>query len=93
MAITIVQERKKQRYLIAALAVIIFIILLVVGKGFLGKKTAVLQPPQAPVIYVLPKTEIDWQVLDDIRAQSLQLFEEIGALEGKFGRENPFVPY
>lgn len=93
MAITIVQERKKQKYLIAALAVIVFVILLVVGKGFLSRKTAVSQPPQAPVIYVLPKTEIDWQILDDIRAQSSQLFEEISALEGKFGRENPFIPY
>ena len=93
MAITIVQERKKQRYLILALAMIIFAILAVVWWGFSRRQGSVSVPSVPEVVYALPKTEIDWQMLEDLRAESLQPFEGISAFEGQFGRENPFVSY
>lgn len=93
MAITITQERKKQRYLILALAMMIFTILLVVWWGFFRGEKAVFIPVGPPVIYALPEIKIDWQSLENIRSEIPKPFEEISAFGGKFGRKNPFTPY
>ncbi|MBI2041571.1 MAG: hypothetical protein HYT20_00945 [Candidatus Nealsonbacteria bacterium] len=94
MAITITQDRKKQRYLLLALAAIIFAVLLVVWLGFFGKKGGTPQLSSSPVaVYAVPKIEIDWQALDNLRAESLKPFEEITPLKGDLGRKNPFTPY
>ncbi len=93
MAITIIQERKKQRYLLLALAFIILAILLVVWLGFLRNKEPGSISMSPAVVYAAPDVNIDWQMLDGLRGEALQPFEEIGAFEGSFGRENPFEPY
>lgn len=92
MAITIVQERKKQRYLISVLALIIFAILAVIWFGFFREESVSL-PSVPTVIYVLPEVEIDWQMLEDLRSQPAYSFQEISTFEGSFGRDNPFIPY
>ena len=92
MAITIIQERKKQRYLTLIFALIIFAILAVVWLGF-SRRQGVSPPQVSGTVYILPEANIDWQMLEDIRRSSLQPLEEISAFEGQFGRENPFSPY
>lgn len=94
MVITIIQERKKQRYLVLVLALIIFVILFVVWLGFFRKTKSSVVLPSVPVsIYTIPKVEIDWQFLDRLRSQTSQPFEETAPFQGDFGRKNPFITY
>lgn len=92
MAITIIQERKKQRYLILALAAIIFAILFVVWLGF-SKKKGEASPVSVPAVYTIPEIYIDRQLLDALRAKNFGIFEEIVPFEKEFGRKNPFTPF
>jgi len=92
MAITILQERKKQRYTALALAAIIFTILLIVWLGF-SKKQEEASPASAPAVYAIPKIGIDRQLLDILRAKNFGVFEEIVPFEKEFGRKNPFIPF
>jgi len=91
MAITFLQEKKKQRYLMLILVAAIFVILFVVWQGFLQKKET-LPTPVTPV--VTPTTvKIDWPTLEDPQLKILKLFEEIGEFKEEIGRANPFLPY
>ena len=92
MAITITQEKKRQRYLVLALVVIIFAIIFIVWRGFLQKERGdLLLPP--PVVYTIPEVKIDWQLLEEIQKISPGPFKEISAFQNDFGRTNPFTPY
>ena len=93
MVITITQEKKRQRYLLLALALIIFAILLVVWLGFFRKEESVLALSVPAAAYLAPEAEIDWQTLDELQRENLRPFKEIGAFKQEFGRENPFTPY
>jgi len=93
MAITITQERKKQRYLILVFALMIFITLFIVWWGFSSGKENLFSSAVSSTVYVFPEIEIDWGLLEDISGKKFQPFEEISAFEGEFGRENPFTHY
>lgn len=93
MAITIAQDKKKQRYLLLAIALIVIFTLAIVWFGFLRKQKVVSPPPTTAVVYAIPKVEIDWQILESIRSEKLLPFGEISAFQGNFGRKNPFTPY
>ena len=91
MAITFLQAKKQQRYLVLTLALVIFAILIIVWQGFLkGKEVPVnpLEPLLAP-----EKVSIDWPTLKDPKVVVLQTFEQILPFEGKIGRKNPFLTY
>jgi len=92
MAITFLQAKKRQRYLVLTLALAIFVILIIVWQGFLKGKEApekTLTPLLAP-----EKVLIDWQTLKDPRVAALQTFEQTLPFEGEVSRrENPFIPY
>ncbi len=75
-----------------ALAAIIFAILFVVWLGFSKKKEGAL-PASAPAVYVIPKIDIDRQLLDILSAKNFGIFEEIVPFEKEFGRKNPFIPF
>ncbi len=91
MAITFLQAKKRQRYLLLILVLIVFAILIIVWQGFLKGKEA----PVTPVASLLApeKITIDWQILEDPRVAALQTFEQILPFEDKVGRENPFILY
>lgn len=93
MAITITQERKKQRYLMLALALVICGIIFMVWWGFFRGEEEVAMPLNQPIIYAPPQVAINWQLLKDIRGQFIRPFEEISEFKGEFGRTNPFMPY
>lgn len=95
MAITIIQEKKKQRYLMLAAAVVIFATLAVIWFGFIQGKKKVSQPQLGGTVYAIPKVDIDWQMLESIQGQEeiLYPFKEIRSFEDNFGRKNPFVSY
>lgn len=92
MVITFVEKRRRLRYLIPALVIIILITVLVWWRGFFAEKG----PAVSPVIEVevsTPKIEIDFATLKNPLLEELQPLEPIPALEGEVGRENPFIPY
>lgn len=93
MAITIIQEKKKQRYMLLALAAVIFGILFVVWFGFSAKKKQGVLQPDSQAVYAVPKIEIDKQILEEFGSKILSPFEEIKPFDREFGRKNPFIPY
>ena len=91
MAITFLQEKKRQRYLLLILALIIFAILIIVWQSFFRTQEPSLTPLATPV--VPQEIIIDWSTLQVPQLAELQAFEEIVPFEGKVGRKNPFIPY
>ena len=89
MAITLLQERKKQRNLIFVLLIVIILgIFAVAWQGFILKPA--LSPPETSKVREI---KINFEALKSPLLQELQVFEEISHLEEKIGRENPFLPY
>lgn len=92
MAQTIVQDQKKQRYMILVLALIICAILAVVWLGFLRPQPTSTTPPISTVLNK-SKVKVDWGTLENEQIKALQLFMDIPAYEDEIGRENPFISY
>lgn len=90
MAITFVEKRKRQRYLIPALAALIFVLAIVIWQGFfVERELPALPPPETAA----PKIEINFEILQHPLLEKLQPFPEIEPFEEELGRENPFTPY
>ena len=88
MAVTFIESRKRQKYLIFILVVVIFGIAFLIWNYFLAK-------PKLPFFKPLPPPEIkiNFEILKSPTLDELQLFEEILPFEEEIGRENPFTPY
>jgi len=90
MAITFIQEKKKQRYLLVILGAVVLSTLAVIWWSFSGGE---MPQPAVPQIVSLPEVVINFDVLKSPQLEELQAFEEIPAFEDKIGRNNPFTPY
>jgi len=94
MAITITQTKKRQRYMLIILAAVVLATIALVWFGFLGKRQEPVSQPLSPEgIYAIPKVDIDWQMLEEIKEETSSPFKSISAFEDDFGRKNPFIPY
>lgn len=91
MAITFLQAKKRQRYLLLVSVLVIIATLIIVWQGFLKREEA----PLSPIIPALTpqKVLIDWPTLKDPEIETFKSFEPILPFEGEIGRENPFIPY
>ncbi len=90
MAITFLQRRKIQRYLIPIFIIVILITAIVIWSGFFRKA----EPIEPEKILIPPKkVEVDFEVLKSPTLEELEPFEEISPFEEEIGRENPFIPY
>lgn len=89
MAITFIQEKKKQKYLLLAFGAILVIIIIIILIGF-GRDKIVVSVPQLP-----PKKtiSINFNVLENPILKELSPFEEISPFGDEKGRGNPFLPY
>lgn len=92
MAVTFVEERKRQKKLLTAFGFLIVIIIVVLAQGFL-KRLVTESIGIKPVVSSFRKVEIDFTILESQDVKDLESFEEIKPFEDKLGRENPFVPY
>jgi len=90
MAITFLQAKKRQRYLIFILAFVALATLIIIWQGFFKKTEIHIVPISMPYA---KKVIINWQILKDQRIIELQAFEETLPFDGEVGRDNPFVPY
>ncbi len=89
MAITFIQERKKQKYLFVIFILLILTIIFIFQlKPF--AKTELTVSPQA---FEAKKVRINLEALKNPAIEELQSFEEIPQFEEEIGRENPFLPY
>lgn len=95
MAITFLEQRKRQQYMIPLLVLMLLITFFVIWYG-------VLKPQQPAVVTftseetlpsALKKVEIDFNFLKNITSDKFQLFETIPTFEKEAGRENPFIPF
>jgi len=92
MAITFVEERKKQKKLLLVFGFVVAITVVVLVQGLVKRI------PPSPItgreiIPTFKKIEIDFTILENNNLKDLEPFEEIKPFEGKIGRENPFLPY
>jgi len=91
MAITFLEKRKRLKSLIPIFVIIIFIIGIVIWRGFLAKeKPSIIEEISKPAVKEL---EIDFPALESPGFEEFQLFEKTLPFEGETGRENPFIPY
>jgi len=88
MALTFIEPKKRQKYLIFILIVVIFAIAFLAWNYFLVKPKI---PPPQPVQPA--EIKINFEILKNPILDELQLFEEISPFEEEIGRENPFTPY
>ena len=91
MAITFLQTKKRQRYMVLILALIIFAILIIIWQDFL--KTPEVLPSSQTTSLIRQKVNINFEILKDPQLTELQAFEQILPFEEEIGRENPFIPY
>lgn len=93
MAITFIEERKKQKYLIFIFIGILLVIFIVIWQGFLKKEKPVFIEEKKERAMIFEKIKINFEVLDNPILKELQPFEKIPSFEGEKGRKNPFLPY
>ena len=92
MAITFVEERKKQKKLLIIFGFLIAITVVVLAQGLL-KRIPFSPMTDGEISPTFKKIEIDFTLLENNNLKDLEPFEEIKPFEGKIGRENPFLPY
>lgn len=91
MAITFLQQRKKQKYLLPILAVLILVTGIVLWGGLFTENGALLTP--ALPRRLIKEAEINFQVLENPVLEKLQPFEKIPPFLEEVGRGNPFLPF
>jgi len=98
MAITFIQKKKNQKYLVLIFGALIAVIAFVFLSGYFEEEIGEEVLISEPVITTkhLPSIKIDFDVLGDPVFKKLT--EEFPALPsapalGDLGRENPFLPY
>jgi hypothetical protein len=95
MAITFLEQRKRQKYMIPFLVLTILITFLIIWFGVLkpGQSGVVTPYTPAETSGSFKKVEIDFNFLKSITPEKFQLSETIPAFEAEVGRENPFIPF
>ena len=92
MAITFLEQRKRQKYLLPVLLLVFLITAFVIWWGFLKEEKT-----DFGLNGVLPgvsrKIEINFDFLKGLDPEKFQSFEKIPPFEEEAGRENPFVPF
>ena len=90
MAVTFIEQRKKQKYLIIGFLAIIVVTLIVLWLGYFRKE----KPPSPISVRTYYKEiKIDFTVLESPLLKEFQPFGEITPFEAEKGRGNPFLLY
>ncbi|MBU3942745.1 hypothetical protein KKA24_02045 [Patescibacteria group bacterium] len=92
MPINFKEEKKKQKYLIGIVFLVILITVSILWFGVLKKENPSTIINIKPVNFI-KEIDVDFDALDDPIFDGLKIFEEIPKFEGEVGRENPFLPY
>jgi hypothetical protein len=98
MVFAFFRQRKRQKYLIYILGLIILTIFLIVWFSFIKKPPpSIFIPPFGKETLELQKIEINFESLKEEFLKELKPIEKIKPFEEttttQLGRENPFLPY
>ena len=92
MVVEFRQQKKKQKYLLGFVGLIILTVAGVLYIGFFkgddGEDVVELVP-----VSLIKEIEVDFDVLENPFFEKAKPFEKIPEYEGEIGRENPFLPY
>ena len=92
MAISFVQKRKTQKYLVLVFVILAIGIVFIFLSGYFGQEELSISEPFLPP-ETFPKININFQALENSVFLELQSFPEIPTTSmEEFGRENPFLP-
>ena len=91
MAVSYVQQRKRQKYLIGAFVFIVLITVFVWWRYL--REGAPITPIPLVITPAYQKVDIDFKTLQGDFLEESQIFEDIGFPEGEIGRENPFTTF
>jgi Na+/melibiose symporter-like transporter len=90
MAITFLERRKRQGYLIFVFFSVLFATGILFWYFFSSREAPPVSVP-GPEIKII---EVDWETLKNPQLKQLEIFEETPFPEKEeIGRENPFAPY
>ena len=92
MAITFLEQRKRQKYLFPVLVFALLINAFVIWWGFL-KEEKIDFGFNGVFLGVSRKIEINFNFLKSLDPEKFQSFEQIPLFEEEAGRENPFIPF
>ncbi len=85
------KQKKKQRYLLLILGIVILAVFLVLKFDYFKKEKVF--SPQPPQNFSNEEIKIDFSIFKNSFLKELQQFEKPALFEGRKGRENPFLPY
>ncbi len=91
MAVDFIQQRKRQKYLLPIVLVVIVIAFIVLWFVYFRKE----KPAYVPEVSgpVLKEIKINFDILENPLLKKLQPFIKIPSFEGETGRDNPFISY
>ncbi len=90
MAITFLEQKKKQQQLLPILVFTIIATCFIAWWGFLRKEEEVVFEEITQEMF--SKVNINFQFLQDFVPEDFESFEKTSAFEEQIGRENPFIP-
>ena len=90
MAVNFREQKKKQKYLLGLVGLILLTVAGVLYFGFFREESEVVEI--IPVSLV-KEIKVDYSVLENPFFEKVKSFEKIPDYEGDVGRENPFLPY
>ncbi|OGZ23476.1 MAG: hypothetical protein A3A08_01000 [Candidatus Nealsonbacteria bacterium RIFCSPLOWO2_01_FULL_41_9] len=96
MSISLLEQKKKQKFLLPILGVIILITSIVIWQGFFKNRVpsgARDELEDEAALHRPIKINIDWSTLKNPILETLEPFDLILPLQGSYGRKNPFLPY
>lgn len=89
MAVKFIREKKKQKYLILVLSIVVLVTSVILWQGFFKKEKPVSPTPGLS----FREIRINFDMLESPLLKELQPFEGIPSFVEERGRENPFLSY
>jgi hypothetical protein len=102
MAITFLEQRKRQQYMIPLLVLVLCITLFVVWSGSRSQTPVVVDPIDSMEYIpssennlpgILQTVNVNFDFLESFNPSKFKTFEVMSNFEGEPGRDNPFIPF
>jgi len=92
MAISFVQQKKRQKQLLILGGAVFVVTILILWFGYFRQPEEVFNPPATTTGFI-KDININFEFLKNPFLKDLNPFEKITPFEDETGRENPFLPY
>ena len=92
MALNFLQQKKKQKIVLAGLVIVILITSVVLWRGFFTTESSI-EIRQSSGLQSLKRANIDFSLFDNPIFERIQAPPPPAPLPENIGRENPFLPF